>query len=100
MFGGKKQKKTGNTAQEFENVPKNNKRSNSGKVKKVIIGVCVGAFAVITAFQSFYSLQEDEYAVVQTFGYAQVVEEPGINPNSVPWAMIWKRMKPFKKNLL
>lgn len=78
MFGGKKQKKTGNTAQEFENVPKNSKRSNSGKVKKVIIGVCVGAFAVITAFQSFYSLQEDEYAVVQTFGYAQVVEEPGI----------------------
>ena len=78
MFGGKKQKKTGNTAQEFENVPKNSKRSNSGKVKKVIIVVCVGAFAVITAFQSFYSLQEDEYAVVQTFGYAQVVEEPGI----------------------
>ena len=78
MFGGKKQKKTGNTAQEFENVPKNSKRSNSGKVKKVIIGVCVGAFAVITAFQSFYSLQEDEYAVVQTFGYAQVGEEPGI----------------------
>lgn len=35
-------------------------------------------FVVITAFNSFYVLQEDEYAVVRTFGATQVVEQPGI----------------------
>lgn len=51
---------------------------NFKKVKKAGIGVVVGAVVLLTASQSFYSLQEDEYAVVQTFGYAQVVETPGI----------------------
>lgn len=35
-------------------------------------------FVVITAFNSFYVLQEDEYAVVRTFGATQVIEQPGI----------------------
>lgn len=43
-----------------------------------MIGIVVAAVVVLTAMQSFYSLQEDEYAVIQTFGYAQVVETPGI----------------------
>lgn len=44
-----------------------------------IIGLAVLAlFLVITAFNSIYMLQEDEYAVVRTFGSTQVVEQPGI----------------------
>ena len=44
-----------------------------------IIGISVLAlFIVITLFNSIYVLQEDEYAVVRTFGSTQVVEQPGI----------------------
>lgn len=54
------------------------KESGLEKARKIAIGVAIGLFAVITVFQSIYSLQEDEYAVLQTFGYAQVVDNPGI----------------------
>ena len=74
MFGRKKQ----HVAQEPENLNKSQKMPELRKLKKIIIGVFIGAFAIITILQSLYSLQEDEYAVVQTFGYAQVVETPGI----------------------
>lgn len=74
MFERKKQKRT----QKIEEGRFDPKLPNSGKIKTVIISVVVGIFAAITVFQSIYSLQEDEYAVVQTFGYAQVVETPGI----------------------
>lgn len=35
-------------------------------------------FVTITLFNSIYILQEDEYAVIRTFGATQVVEQPGI----------------------
>ncbi len=57
---------------------RNSGKMNMGRIKKITIGVAAGIFAGITVSQSMYSLQEDEYAVVQTFGYAQVVETPGI----------------------
>lgn len=53
------------------------KKSSSRLLK--IFGIAVLAlFLVITAFNSFYVLQEDEYAVIRTFGSTQVVEQPGI----------------------
>lgn len=48
-----------------------------GKTKNIILGVALGLFIVVTAFQTTYTIQEDEYAVVQTFGSVQVVETPG-----------------------
>lgn len=56
------------------NVPKN---GNLSKVKKVIFGMIIGIFVIITALQTTYTLQEDEYAVIRTFGSVQVVETPG-----------------------
>lgn len=44
-----------------------------------IIGLTVLAlFVIITGFNTVYILQEDEYAVIRTFGATQVVEQPGI----------------------
>ena len=44
-----------------------------------IIGLSVLAlFVIITGFNTVYILQEDEYAVIRTFGATQVVEQPGI----------------------
>lgn len=75
MFEGKKQ----NGMQPMrENQHNNSRKVNLGKIRRITVGAAVGIFAGITALQSIYSLQEDEYAVVQTFGYAQVVETPGI----------------------
>lgn len=48
------------------------------KVKKIVPAVILGIFAMVTASQAFYSLEEDEYAVLQTFGSVQVEETPGI----------------------
>ena len=67
-----------NGMQSMRGSQRNQGKVNMAKIKKIIIGVTVGIFAGITVSQSMYSLQEDEYAVVQTFGYAQVVETPGI----------------------
>lgn len=44
---------------------------------KVVAGILLGIFAVITVWQSFYYLQEDEYAVVRTFGNTEIIETPG-----------------------
>lgn len=44
-----------------------------------VVGIAVLAlFIIITLFNSIYVLQEDEYAVIRTFGATQVVEQPGI----------------------
>ena len=48
------------------------------KVKKVIPGIILAIFVAFTITQSFYSLEEDEYAVIQTFGSVTVEETPGI----------------------
>ncbi len=48
-----------------------------GKIKYGILGVFIGLFAVVTLLQTTYTIQEDEYAVIRTFGSVQVVETPG-----------------------
>lgn len=80
MFGNQKQDTTQGTVENQLNqqMPGKPKVPNAGIIKKTVIGIVVAAVVVLTAMQSFYSLQEDEYAVIQTFGYAQVVETPGI----------------------
>lgn len=48
------------------------------KIKKIVPLVALGIFALLTVSQAFYSLEEDEYAVIRTFGSVQVEETPGI----------------------
>ena len=50
---------------------------NFKNIKKISTGVLLGLFLVITATQTTYTLEEDEYAVLKTFGSVQVVETPG-----------------------
>ena len=47
-------------------------------IKKVVLCVIAGVFLLFTIFQTMYSLEEDEYAVIRTFGSVHVVENPGI----------------------
>lgn len=48
------------------------------KMKKVSLFVVIAVFVVLTIFNTVYTLEEDEYALVQTFGAVQIVETPGI----------------------
>ena len=52
---------------------------NTGKVTKVIVGIVATIVAVILLASSIYSIKENEYAVITTFGVPSVVEEPGIH---------------------
>ena len=51
---------------------------NFGKGLKMIPMFFLALFLVFSLFQSVYSLEEDEYAVIQTWGFVQVEETPGI----------------------
>ena len=54
------------------------KRLDGSKVRKILLGVFIGVFLIITISNTIYSLEEDEYAVIQTWGQVEVVETPGI----------------------
>ena len=82
MFTNKK-RKTEVPEQEVvqENTPnmkgKKIKTPKLGKIKHLTLGVVLGLVAVVTILQTTYTIEEDEYAVIQTFGSVQVVETPG-----------------------
>ncbi len=59
-------------------MPKERKKPDFKKAKRVVVAAVLAVFAVITATQCVYSLEEDEYAVIQTWGSVQVEETPGI----------------------
>ena len=72
MFG-KKQQQPGNGPERF-------REENIGK--KIAGGISIAViviFALILLGGSFYSLKENEYAVITTFGVPKVVEESGIH---------------------
>lgn len=52
-------------------------RPDLGKAKKITLGVFLGLFLVVTALQTTYTIEEDEHAVLKTFGSVQIVETPG-----------------------
>ncbi len=54
------------------------KRMNFKTVRKVLLGVFAAIFLIITISGTIYSLEEDEYAVIETWGQVEVVEMPGI----------------------
>ena len=53
-------------------------RLDGSTVRKILLGVFLGVFLVITISSAIYSLEEDEYAVIQTWGHVEVIETPGI----------------------
>lgn len=67
-----------NMAPDAEFVQSALKKPDFRKGLKFIPIVFLGLFLVFTLLQSVYSLEEDEYAVIQTWGYVQVEETPGI----------------------
>ena len=72
MFG-KKQQQPGSGPERF-------REENIGK--KIAGGISIAViviFALILLGGSFYSLKENEYAVITTFGVPKVVEESGIH---------------------
>ena len=84
-FNGFNQQSTAQNAYEAEFVqeetqePKKQKKTvNIGKGLKIVPIFFLGMFLVFSLFQSVYSLEEDEYAVIQTWGYVRVEETPGI----------------------
>ncbi|MBO5159843.1 MAG: FtsH protease activity modulator HflK [Lachnospiraceae bacterium] len=73
------QRNTTQTAQDAEFVQSTPKQPiNIGKGLKIVPIFFLVMLIVFTLFQSVYSLEEDEYAVIQTWGYVQVEETPGI----------------------
>lgn len=48
------------------------------ELKKKLLWLALGVFLIVTVFQSVYSLEEDEYALIETYGYVQVIETSGI----------------------
>lgn len=63
----------------YEETPKTSKIRvpQMGQAKRIVIGVILGLFLVVTALQTTYTIEEDEYAVLKTFGSVQVIETPG-----------------------
>ena len=66
----------GEFEQKVQNKPK--KQMEFSKGLKMIPVFLVGLFLAFTLLQSVYSLEEDQYAVIRTWGYVQVEETPGI----------------------
>lgn len=73
-----KRKNRAQDAQDAEFVQGASGKVDFGKSLKFLPIVFLGILVVFTIFQSVYSLEEDEYAVIRTWGYVQVEETPGI----------------------
>jgi len=69
-------KKEGDIPYDDTVYPEGKKRSPIGKMIMVMVVVIAAAVILLG---SFYSLKENEYAVVTTFGTPSVVDEPGIH---------------------
>ena len=72
-----KKRKTQEMVPETVSKTKQYKGPEFKKVPKIILGILLGLFAIITLFQTTYTIEEDEYAVLQTFGSVEVIETPG-----------------------
>ncbi len=76
MFKRKRATQIVESAEGAQSTPKNTVDFSKGL--KIIPIFFLGLFLVFSILQSVYSLEEDEYAVIQTWGYVQVEETPGI----------------------
>ena len=73
---------TGEDAANQENGQKTGrkrKKFQAGKAGRAAIGILVALAAVYLVGGSVYTLKENEYAVVTTFGVPSIIGEPGIH---------------------
>lgn len=89
------QRKKKNIVEE-PNFTEPNFKKNSWKPVPVLCGVLLALFIVVTIFNSFYMLQEDEYAVIRTFGSVAVIEQPGIK-FKIPYMQEMKKVSKAAK---
>lgn len=60
--------------------PDGTKRGGSGgQITRIVVTVIIVLALLIVAWNSIYSLKENEYAVITTLGVASIEEEPGIH---------------------
>ena len=59
--------------------PKKAKRPNSKKIVLIVVAVVCVLLVAVTALNSFYTIGEQENAVVTTFGVPQTVTSPGLH---------------------
>ena len=57
----------------------NEEQRTRNNVYTIISSVVIVLFILIAFFQTVYFLNEDEFAVVTTFGKTEVVDETGMN---------------------
>ena len=81
---GKRKRDLGEEKVEFYKDP-------SGKIAKTVISVVVALLVLFTLLSGVYSLKENEYAVVTTFGIPKVVEQSGIHLK-IPFAQEVKKV--------
>ena len=81
---GKRKRDLGEEKVEFYKDP-------SGKIAKTVISVVVALLVLFTLLSGVYSLKENEYAVVKTFGIPKVVEQSGIHLK-IPFAQEVKKV--------
>ena len=61
-----------------QNIPKYKEPNRRRIAKTIAIAGVLVVLGLILVFSSFYELNEDEFAVITTFGKASVVSEPGL----------------------
>jgi len=61
-----------------QNIPKYREPNRRRIAKTIAIAGVLAMLGLILVFSSFYELNEDEFAVITTFGKASVVSEPGL----------------------
>ncbi len=49
------------------------------RVISIVLGVALGIFAIVLVFSAMYSIDEDEDAVITTFGQPSIVSESGLH---------------------
>ena len=69
---------SGYDALHSNNSRKNKKQQLNTKIKTIVKFASIAIIALIILFGSWYTLDEDEYGVVKTFGQISVIEEPGL----------------------
>ena len=74
----RKNRNTGVNSEQNTSDLNGSKPSKGSRVKKAFTSTAFVMFLVICGLSSIYTIEEDEYAVIKTFGSVVVEETPGI----------------------
>ena len=62
-----------------ENPPKANKKTDPGKVKKILLTTFLVVLLAVLVFTSYYTVDDKQQAVVTTFGKVTEITDPGLH---------------------